>query len=72
MSTRLFEYYRDVCDKLHLWYAPAGKWVVKVIDHLNVKLREPDTLTPWKPIVLGVVATGLFVYALSRLAKGGR
>jgi len=67
-----FEYYRGVYDKLHLWYAPAGKWVVKVIDHLNVKLREPDTLTPWKPIVLGIVVAGLFAYALSRLAKGGR
>jgi len=67
-----FEYYRGVYDKLHLWYVPAGKWVVKVIDHLNVKLREPDTLTPWKPIVLGIVVAGLFAYALSRLAKGGR
>jgi len=67
-----FEYYRDIYDKLHLWYVPAGKWVVKVIDHLNVKLREPDTLTPWKPVVLGIVTTGLFVYALSRLTKGGR
>ncbi len=67
-----FEYYRGVYDKLHLWYAPAGKWVIKVIDHLSIKLREPDTLTPWKPIVLGIVTTGLFAYALSRLAKGGR
>ena len=67
-----FEYYRGVYDKLHLWYVPAGKWIIKVIDHLNVKLREPGTLTPWKPIVLGVVATGLFVYALTRLTKGGR
>ncbi len=67
-----FEYYRGVYDKLHLWYAPAGKWVIKVIDHLNIKLREPDTLTPWKPIVLGIVVAGLFAYALSRLAKGGR
>ena len=67
-----FEYYRGVYDKLHLWYAPAGKWVIKVIDHLHVKLREPDTLTPWKPIVLGIVAAGLFAYALAKLAKGGR
>mgnify|MGYP000282918352 CR=1 FL=1 len=66
-----FEYYRSVYNELHLWYVPAGKWIIKVIDHLNVKLREPDTLTPWKPIVLGIVVTGLFVYALSRLAKGG-
>ena len=39
---------------------------------LMLKLREPDTLTLWKPIVLGIVRTGLFVYALSRLTKGGR
>ncbi len=65
-----FEYYRDVYDKLHLWYVPAGKWIIRIIDHLNVKLRVPDTLTPWKPIVLGIVAAGLFIYALSKLTKG--
>jgi len=67
-----FEYYRGVYDKLHIWYVPARRWIVRIIDHLNVKLREPDTLTPWKPIVLGIVAAGLFAYALSRLTKGGR
>ncbi len=67
-----FEYYRGAYDKLHIWYVPKGEWVIKIVDHLNVKLREPDTLTPWRPIVLGTVAIGLFVYALSRLAKGGR
>lgn len=67
-----FEYYRGIYDKIHLWYAPAGKWVIKVIDHLHVKLREPDTLTPWKPIVLGMVVTGLFAYALTRIEKGGK
>lgn len=66
-----FEYYRGVYDKLHIWYSPAGEWVVRVIDHLNVKLREPSTLTPWKPVVIGIVAAGLFTYALSRLSTGG-
>ncbi len=67
-----FEYYRGAYDKLHIWYVPARKWIIQIVDHLNVKLREPDTLTPWKPIVLGIVVTGLFAYALSKLTKGGR
>jgi len=46
--------------------------VVRIIDHLNVKLREPDALAPWKPIVLGIVVAGLFAYALLRFEKGGR
>jgi len=66
-----FEHYRGVYDKLHIWYVPAHKWITQIIDHLNVKLREPDTLTPWRPIVLGIVTAGLFAYALSKLAKGG-
>ena len=66
-----FEFYREAYDRLHIWYAPAREWITRVIDHFHVKLREPDTLTPWKPIVLGVVVAGLFMYALSRLVKGG-
>lgn len=67
-----FEYYRDIYDKLHVWYVSSHGWITSVIEHFQVKLREPKTLTPWKPIVLGIVATGLFTYALSKLAKGGR
>jgi len=66
-----FEFYRNVYDKLHILYVPAHKWVVKIIDHFYVKLREPNTLTPWKPVVLGVVVAGLFTYALLKLTKGG-
>jgi len=51
---------------------PKRRWVVKIFDYFHVKLREPDTLTPWKPIVLGIIVAGLFVYASSKLAKGGR
>ena len=67
-----YEYYRGVYDRLHIWYVPKRRWVVKIFDHFHVKLREPDTLTPWKPVVLGIIVAGLFVYALSRLAKGGK
>ena len=66
-----FEFYREAYDRLHIWYAPTREWITRVIDHFHVKLREPDTLTPWKPVVLGVVVAGLFMYALSRLVKGG-
>jgi len=66
-----FEFYRDAYNSLHIWYAPAREWVTNVIDHFHVKLREPDTLTPWKPIVLGIAAAGLFTYALLKLRRGG-
>jgi len=66
-----FEFYREAYDGFHLLYTPRNEWIIKIIDHFYVKLREPDTLTPWKPIVLGIVAVGLFAYALLRLSKGG-
>jgi len=65
-----FEFYRGTYDSLHVWYAPTREWVTSVIDHFHVKLREPDTLTPWKPIVLGIAAAGLFTYALLKLRRG--
>jgi len=65
-----YEYYREAYNKLHIKYTPADKWITKILDHLNVKLRPPNTLTPWKPIALGIIAAGLFTYALHRLEKG--
>ncbi len=67
-----FEFYRDVYDRLHVYYVPMGEWIVRVEEHFQVELREPDMLTPWKPVVLGIVAAGLFTYALLRLTKGDR
>lgn len=67
-----FEFYRGLYDKLHIFYAPAREWIVKIIDHFHVKLREPDTLTPWKPIVIGIVVAGILSYALLKLTRGGR
>ncbi len=66
-----FEFYRGVYDRLHIWYVPMSEWVVKIVDNFHVKLREPNTLTPWKPIALGIAVVGLSVYALTKLAKGG-
>ena len=45
---------------------------VIIIDVFHVKLREPDTLTPWKPIVIGIVVAGILSYALLKLTRGGR
>ncbi|MEB2793519.1 MAG: hypothetical protein G5Z43_000268 [Caldisphaeraceae archaeon] len=66
-----YEFYSGAYDKLHVFYVPEGEWITSIKEHFSVKLREPDTLTPWKPIVVGVVAAGLFAYAVLRLAKGG-
>jgi len=60
----VFKYYRDIYDKLHIFYKPEEKWVAKVIDNFCVKLRPPRTLTPWRPIITGVVATTTIVFLL--------
>jgi len=65
-----FEFYREVYNRLHIWYAPKREWITSIIDHFHVKLRELNTLTPWKPIVLGMAVAGLSAYALSSLVKG--
>ena len=66
-----YEFYRDVYNKLHILYAPTRKWITKIIDHFYVKLRDPDTLTPWKPIAIGIAVAGLLTYALLNLTKRG-
>lgn len=59
-----YDSYKDIYDKLHLWYAPSRSWVTSIIDNFSVELQEPSRLIPWKPIVLGVVAGILVTYKL--------
>lgn len=67
-----YSYYSKVYDKLHILYKPSGRYIVKILDHVRIRVRPPKTLTPWKPIA---VAAGLFAvvgsifYALSKLEK---
>lgn len=68
-----FEYYRDYFKSLHIFYKPANKWVINILDHFKVRLNPPQSLTPWKPVVatvVGVASIGILLYALSRLSKG--
>ena len=65
-----FKYYYHVYDKLHIYYKPKKKWIIKVIDNFHIKLNPPETLTPWRPIITGIVAlstAGFLTFALSRL-----
>ncbi len=65
-----YEFYREFYDKLHVFYVPENDWIVRIEENFQIKLREPSTLTPWKPIVVGAVFVGLLTYALYRLARG--
>jgi len=67
-----FEYLRDIYDKFHLIYK-RDRMVMKVIDNFRIALRPPKSLTPWKPIVISLVALtsiGILAYTLDRLSKG--
>ncbi|MGC9227737.1 hypothetical protein [Caldivirga sp.] len=69
-----FNYYSKAYDKLHMLYKPSGRWVVGVVDHVRIRVLPPKTLTPWKPIVAAAgffAVTGVLLYALSKLEKGG-
>ncbi len=68
-----FEFYRDIYDKLHIYYLPEKDWITKIYNHFRVKISGPKSLTPWKPVVVsGIifsVALGI-LYAISKLDKG--
>ncbi len=67
-----FEFFRGFYDRFHLFYKKEEKWVIKVLDNFRVRLNPPKSLTPWKPVVTGIVTlsvVGLLVYALKRLSK---
>jgi len=66
-----YDYYRDLYNQLHIYDINRRKWIVNVIDHYQVALRHPETLTPWKPItIIAIIAMlGLTAYALSSLRK---
>lgn len=69
-----FEYYRGFYESLHIFHKPTGKWLINVSDHFKLKLKPPQSLTSWKPVVAvaGVALTvGVLLYALSKLSKGG-
>ncbi len=67
-----FQFYRDVYDKLHIFYVPENEWIIEIKENFQVKLQEPNTLTPWKPIITGIIITGLLAYTLSKLTKGNK
>lgn len=70
----VFQFYQDLYPTLHILYKPRGLYVVKVLDHYRVELKPPESLTLWKPIVIGGVligVLGLIAYFLSKLEKPG-
>jgi len=68
-----FGYYSQAYDRLHVFYKPRGKWLVKVLSHLFVRIRPPRILAPWKTVIASYEAltvAGPILYALSRLERG--
>ena len=67
-----YEYYREFYNKLHIYDTNREKWVIRVIDHYQVAVKHPETLTPWKPVIVTAVIIallGLSAYALASLSK---
>jgi len=66
-----FEFYEGLYDKLYVFYTPAREWIVKILDNFHIKLRKPNTLTPWKPIVMdiGMISAGLLICVLTKLTR---
>lgn len=70
-----FNYYSRAYNRLHILYRPSRRWVVRVYDHVRVRIRPPKTLTPWKPIAVFAgffAAIGILSWALDRLERGDR
>ena len=68
-----FEYYRGFYENLHIFHNLTRKWVINVLDHFKVRLRPPQSLTFWKPVVAvagAALTVGVLLYALSKLSKG--
>jgi len=68
-----FGYYSQTYDRLHIFYKPREKWLVKVLGHLFVRIRPPRILAPWRTVTASYEAltvAGPILYALSRLERG--
>jgi hypothetical protein len=67
----VYEYYKDLYEALYIFSINDDLWLYNILDYYQVDLTPPSTLTPWKPIVIGIVtaAIGGAVYVLSRKTK---
>ncbi|WP_373469296.1 hypothetical protein [Acidianus infernus] len=68
----VFESYRTVYDKLHIFDNGAKKWIKEVKTHYFVTLNPPKSITALQPVTVSVdlSAIGILTYLLSRLNKG--
>lgn len=67
-----FEFYRKVFSEFVVWCNPYGNWVSSIDENYKITLQGPNSLTPWKPIVVTVAAVGIFagiLYAIDKLSK---
>jgi len=68
-----FGCYSQAYDRLHIFYKPREKWIVKVLGHLFVRIRPSRILAPWRTATASYEAltvAGPILYVLSRLERG--
>jgi len=63
----IYEWTKDLCSDLYIFYKPRRRWIVRIIDNFVVRLDPPSVLTPWKPIAVGVSALLLTILRKLRI-----
>jgi len=67
-----FEFYREIFPNFVVWCNPYNNWVSSIDENYKIPLQGPTSLTPWKPIVVTMMAVGIssgILYAISKLSE---
>lgn len=54
---------------IYLFYKKSRSHVASTIDDYNLRLKRPQNLTEWKPIIIGAVTAGVIVLLIWTLSK---
>ena len=64
-----YDFYKYVFPESYLKYVPENQIIKNVTENFKVSLPEPTGLTPWKPVISGIVLTGITVAGLHFIKK---
>lgn len=70
-----FEYYRMVYPQFHVYSNIHQNWISSIDENYRYKLKTPQNLTEWKPVVTTVAVTGIILgvlYAIDKLTEPKR
>lgn len=54
---------------IYLFYKKSRSYVASTIDDYNLRLKRPQNLTEWKPIIIGAVTAGAIVLLIWTLKE---